>query len=757
MFLNVMGQDIAIGQWRGHLSYRYANDLAVAGNRVYCTASGSVFSYNSSTEEIQVLGKSEGLSDFGATCVAYDSLSKTTIIGYANANVDLVKNDKIINLSDIKRSSITGNKTINDITIRNGKAYLACGFGIVVINLTKEDVEDTYLIGPNGAQVNVNTVVFSSDSLYAATTSGIYRAANSGLFLSDFNNWKKETYLPTTNHFSICWFNNKLMTVKNTGGNSTMIYYRNINTNAWQRWDSTINFRCLRLKNFGDVLGTVYDGSVYIYNTSAVRTGTYYGYFGLSSPTDAEFDSKGNLYISDNFQSMVRRNASDGNFIKITPQGPPDNNVYSLSFDNGILWVAPGGASGLANRYRVLNISSMNAAGEWKLLDAGKIYNETGCFDLMVARVSPTNASHCFVGTWSNGMLEVTTDSILQHYTKANSSLDTASGRSSIWIQGMDFDSNGNLWISNAFTQNPLVVLTADKRWYSFPFPGYTLPPVQKLLTTSSGQKWLMAEKTGAFVYDDAGTLESNSDDKFRLMSFGSGKGGLPGTDIYTACEDMNGAIWIGTDKGIGVVFSPQSVFDPAGYDAEQIKIDQGGYIQYLLESEIVTAIEVDDNNRKWIGTAQSGLYLVSPDGTLQLEHFTVDNSPLVSNNIFDLEINRTTGEIFIATEKGLVSYKGTATKGNTECNEVLVYPNPVRENHSGPIAVRGLVQGAEVKITDAAGTLVYQTTALGGQAIWDGINLKGERAHSGIYFVFAADKDGNKGCSTKFLLLNKP
>jgi hypothetical protein len=297
-------------------------------------------------------------------------------------------------------------------------------------------------------------------------------------------------------------------------------------------------------------------------------------------------------------------------------------------------------------------------------------------------------------------------------------------------------------------------MLSADKRWYSYAFPGYTIPPVLQLIATSSGQKWILSEKMGAFVYDDAATPENISDDKFRLLGFELGKGGIPGSEVFALCEDLNGAIWIGTDKGVGVVFSPQSVFDPAGYDAEQIKIEMGGYVQYLLESETVTAIEVDDANRKWIGTAQSGVFLISPDGTEQLEHFTQETSPLVSNSINDIEINRRTGEVFIATEKGLVSYKGTATRSYPECQDVLVYPNPVREDYSGPIAIRGLVQGAEVKITDAAGTLVYQTTSLGGQSLWNGINLKGEKAHTGIYFVFAATKDGSKGCSTKFMLI---
>jgi ligand-binding sensor domain-containing protein len=320
--------------------------------------------------------------------------------------------------------------------------------------------------------------------------------------------------------------------------------------------------------------------------------------------------------------------------------------------------------------------------------------------------------------------------------------------------QGLDFDNSGNLWIANSGTTKPLAVYTVDKKWKSFTFENIALPNVLQLMVASSGQKWLVVERNGMIVYDDAGTPENETDDKVKNLKFEAGKGGIPGSDVFCMAEDRNGEIWLGTDKGVGVFYAPQTVFDESAQDAQPIKISQDGYVQFLLESEKVTAIAVDNANRKWVGTANTGVYLMSSDGTQQLKHFTEENSPLISNGITAINILETTGEVFFGTEKGIISYKDVATEGFSECKDVLVYPNPVRENYSGPIAIRSVVLDAIVKITDATGALVFETKAYGGQAIWDGTNFKGEKVATGIYFAFASNADGSKGCNAKILVI---
>ena len=278
------------------------------------------------------------------------------------------------------------------------------------------------------------------------------------------------------------------------------------------------------------------------------------------------------------------------------------------------------------------------------------------------------------------------------------------------------------------------------------------------LIITQSNKKWVVLPRAtnepGILVFDDNNTLDYTTDDKVKKLTFSSGRGAICGSEIFSIAEDKNGEVWVGTDKGICVFYSPDAVFSNENYDAQQIKIEQDGNIQYLLETEIVTAITVDGANRKWIGTLNSGVYFMSSDGTQQLEHFTKENSPLFSNAISSLAINPEDGEVFIGTDLGIISYRSTATEGVESC-DIFAFPNPVNNKYEGVVAIKGLTQDASVKITDVSGSLIYQTKALGGQAIWNGKNLKGEKAASGVYMVFSTAADGSESCSTKILIVN--
>jgi ligand-binding sensor domain-containing protein len=269
------------------------------------------------------------------------------------------------------------------------------------------------------------------------------------------------------------------------------------------------------------------------------------------------------------------------------------------------------------------------------------------------------------------------------------------------------------------------------------------------MIVNQDNYKWFISpDGNKIMVFDDNGTLSNTGDDRIKNNS------NFPGTSILSIVEDLDGEIWVGTDEGIAVFYNPSDVFDK-NIEAEQILIQQDGITQILLETEIITSIAVDGANRKWIGTQSSGIYLMSEDGTEQVEHFTTENSPLFSDNIFDIVINPKTGEVYIGTEKGLISYKGTATDADDDFNNIFVYPNPVKPNYNGVIAIRGLVQDTDVRITDISGNIVYETTSLGGQAIWDGKDFNGNRVQSGVYMVFNGSQDGAKKAAAKILFIN--
>jgi ligand-binding sensor domain-containing protein len=254
-------------------------------------------------------------------------------------------------------------------------------------------------------------------------------------------------------------------------------------------------------------------------------------------------------------------------------------------------------------------------------------------------------------------------------------------------------------------------------------------------------------------VYKNDGNFSSPNSSNTKKLSTVPGNGNLPSANIYCLAEDKDGDIWVGTDKGIAVFYSPDNILN--GGDAQQIFVEEDNKTQILLETELISAIAVDGGNQKWIGTRSNGIYLFSSDGQKQIHHFTDDNSPLFSNSILDIEIDGKTGEVFIATEKGMVSFQNTIIEPFEKFEEVYCYPNPVKPDYSGPVLIHGMMDNAVVKIVDVAGNLVYETTANGGQAIWYTKNLKGSRVSSGVYAVLAATKDGAQKTVTKILVIN--
>jgi ligand-binding sensor domain-containing protein len=276
------------------------------------------------------------------------------------------------------------------------------------------------------------------------------------------------------------------------------------------------------------------------------------------------------------------------------------------------------------------------------------------------------------------------------------------------------------------------------------------------LLIDSYNQKWgIMGRGAGIFVYNDNNTIENPNDDQYKFLNTNIGGGNLPSLQTYCFEEDLEGEIWVGTDKGITVFYDPSAIFSGYNFDAQQILITEGDYGQYLLSEERVKCITIDGANRKWVGTEKSGVFLLSDDGTEEIYHFTKDNSPLFDNNIIDIAINNENGEVFIGTDKGLISYRSDATEGVLIQSNTKVFPNPVKETYNGPIAISGLVTNANIKITDITGNLVFETFAKGGRAIWNGKNKNGERSSTGVYLVFSTDLYGEQKMISKILFIH--
>jgi hypothetical protein len=354
--------------------------------------------------------------------------------------------------------------------------------------------------------------------------------------------------------------------------------------------------------------------------------------------------------------------------------------------------------------------------------------------------------SVCYMGSWNHGLIRLKAGKITHVWTPVNSSLNGGVGNS-IRVSGIAVDPAKNVWATGILAAYNLNVLSsADSVWHPISIPG--MYPIG-LVIDDRGNKWINNQGMGITVFNENGTLDITSDDKIKNLTSEMGKGGLPTNTVNALAKDLRGQIWVGTLEGIAVFANPGTVFNPTFADASCPIIE--GYC--LLRDQKVNAIAVDGNNRKWIGT-ENGLYLVNPQGNKLLQHFTMENSPLFSNQVVEVQIDQQSGEIFIGTTKGTLSLMGEAIGGRENSDSLYVYPNPIQGDYDGPIAITSSFKDVEVKITTVSGRLVRAMNALGGQAIWDGNDSAGNRVSPGIYLAMVADKEGRHSGITQFVVL---
>jgi hypothetical protein len=762
--------NLAIGQWRIHLPFNKLNTVAEGNGVIYCAATDGLFVYKKDDGVISRLTRLEGLSDFDIKHIRYNHSYNVLVVVYQNSNIDLIKDDNsIFNISDILRANILGIKTINHIDFNGRYAYLSCGFGIVVLDLVRREIKDTYYFGPNGNQVNVYGTIIYGSEFFSATDDGIYRADINNPQLSLYTSWIKDTTLPQPNYpyNFISLYGNKLVANNDSvhgQSNSLMVF----DGTSWTYFNLNDQTAPSRVEFYGSHLTRVNGYSISAFDEAGNRThyvdaGAYDSCCHRNSNSQDGFvDSDNILWIADGTNGLVRYvNATDITFIY--PNGPASTSVYAMAAKDSRIWVAGGmiNSSGFYNSYSK-DGAYLLKNNQWKTFDktTNPALDTVAFFDFITVAVDPDDGDHAFVGSWGRGIFEFRENGIQNIFTTANSPLQSVASVSyQIQIGGLAFDSNKNLWVCNSAVSQPILKRKPDGTWQAYSVPLLLNSIPQGIMCDSRDRKWIVLPWTGGLaVFDEQNTFSHPADEvqdlHARRFTTASGKGKLPSIDVQCIAEDKDGQIWIGTAKGVGVLYSPDNVYS-GNYDFSQVTLQQDGNWQHLLETETVTAIAIDGANYKWFGTASSGVFWMSPDGTKLLGHYTTENSPLLSNYIFTIAIDQKTGEVFIGTEKGIVSVKGVAIEGSENFDSVYVYPNPIRPGYNGIIAIRGLVASANVKITDVSGNIVYETASLGGQAIWDGKNFKGERAQSGVYLVFCSNDDGTKTFVTKLLFMH--
>ncbi|HRZ76576.1 MAG TPA: two-component regulator propeller domain-containing protein, partial [Bacteroidales bacterium] len=651
--LPASAQGIGIGHWRDHLPYNNVISLAEAGKRIYGATPYSLYFWDDADGSINRLGKVEGLSDFGISWITYSEEHKTLVIAYTNTNIDLLRDGKIINISDIKRKPILGNKTINKATFIGEYCYLSCGFGIVVLDVEKKEIKDTWYIGPDGGHVDVLDLAYDGTYLYAATDEGLFSASFDHPNLANFESWTHDETLPhpQARYNALALFHNHLLANhSNTAYNTDTLYMRQLPDGTWTRVPNGNTYGKNGLKVFGDILYEVNNGDVTLYDTLFNSLGKIYQYIQPDSvilpfPQDVHLDARGYLWIGDQRSGLVRTHHLWESAI-IRPDGPSGNLVYEMSVSGNSLWVAPGGRNlQWGNIYYEGALYSFTDE-RWSYLDPTNSTIFNGVRDVLTVLVDPSDRSHVWAGSWGSGLFEFRDGSFVARYDGTNSALQAPPTLSpaEVRVGGMAYDQDHNLWVATSSADDLLCVRKNDGEWQSIYLGGMAFGASQaevgKIVIDDFGQKWVMMRGARILVYNDNHTIGQLSDDQARLLGSGVGQGNLKGSRVFSMARDRDGEIWVGTDEGVVVFYTPGNVFSGYDFDAQQVLVEVGGYAQYLLEEETVTAIAVDGANRKWFGTDRAGVFLMSADGTEQIHHFTSENSPLLSNSITDIAIN---------------------------------------------------------------------------------------------------------------------
>jgi len=730
-----------VGQWREHLPWNNAINVALgADNTIICATPYAAFTYDIADNSFIRKSKVNGLSDIGVSAMAHNAGEGVTLIAYSNSNLDLWTADRIINIPDIRISNVPGDKTIHSITMLSGKAYLGTGLGIIVIDLEKAQVDDTWRVGSSGGSVRVWGTAFSGDFVYAATEEGLKRASvNSDP--SDYRNWSAVLLFPparqvisSANGLSV--LAGDTVFISAGGDNFTPIYH----SSGILAIDATEGGLLVSSSQGGQGTVTLVDPA-----GREVRT---FSPPGLSRPRQALMTGE-ECWIADQDNGLFRVGPNMAE--RIFPNSPINIATGQMQFIGDALWVAAGTVNEAWNY-------TFNPNGVYRFRNQfwdgynQYVYPKIDTLLDFIAVAGQPSAGSVYCGSYGGGLLEITAGGELVIHKQ--NVLEAAIGDpSSYRVSGLAVDGQSNLWISNYGAPRNLVVRKADGGWNSFSIPFFhSENALSAIQVDELGQKWIVSPKgNGLFLFNSGASVDNTGDDQWRMFRQGRGNGNLPSNNVYCAVMDRNGFIWVGTDKGIAVVNCVTDAFS-AGCEAVIPVVQEDDFAGLLFGDEEVLCMAVDGANRKWVGT-RNGLWLIDAEGERILSRFTRANSPLLADEINSLAIDPISGELFIATAGGICSYRGTATEGSSGGTNVLVYPNPVPPGYGGIIAVRGLPANAQVKITELDGRLVFQVRAAGGQFTWNGRDYRGNRVSSGVYLVLVSDRENREKLATRIFI----
>lgn len=718
-----------MGTWRLHVSYNDIHSVSVTSTKIYGAAENGIMVFSLADNSISTLTKLDGLSSTNITQVAFDQQRSQLLITYADGDIDIVRENEIINFNTLKNAvTISGSKRINHISIRENLAYLSTDFGVVVFDLAQLAVKETWRdIGIGGEELEINQSTFYNDSIFLATETGVL-AGNLDDNLLDYNNWKRFTSGAFSGEIqSITNFNGDVYAAVNGSG----IY--EYEGSVWQIEPYLPNMQYQNI-TAGQTLLITAESSLYRVTSAGVVSTTESPL--VENPNIAFEDQAGKLWIGDSQNGLVS-DYTDA-FYSFTANGPTFPEGFRLHYNDqnkSIHAMSGGFTSALAPVGNEEYVNSFSE-GLWNV--------ESDLLDKDITGFQVDDDNKVYVASCGYG-LQVVQESETILFDETNSPLqNVATGRN---VRVTDIaPSTSGVWVAHAGASQSLHLLKNDNTWESFSFPAVSASWYPTDIEVDYlGNVWMLLNPAngGGILVFNKGTGESV------YLTDVANAGGLPSKSVYSIAMDRDGFVWIGTDKGVAYFPDPSGVFSSSINAVMPVFGNR-----YLLRDERVTAIEIDGGNRKWMGT-ENGLWLFNEFGEEQVYNFDAANSQLLSNTIVDLEINSYTGELFIITDAGIASFRSDATAGEVAFSKIKIFPNPVTNQFNGQVGISGLVTDAIVKITDVSGKLVWQSKANGGSVAWDVRDYNGRRAATGMYLVFCISEDGTESMVGKIAVVN--
>ncbi|WP_018343290.1 two-component regulator propeller domain-containing protein [Cytophaga aurantiaca] len=719
--------NVPIGVWRTHLSTASVATVSVANNKIYAASVKSSFTYDISDNHVASLSKIDGLTQSDIEVIRFNKSTNTGLIGYSNGNIDIIKNGSLSNFDVIFRSNVAGSKKINNITLYDQVAFISCDYGVTVIDLKRNEVIESWMNLRAGGLPNIvygATLNANQDSIFLATEYGLMsgRYNKPGVNLMDFTNWKVYTNISTTGINSVGELNGRVYAgVKQTG-----VFV--LTGSTWQNIGLTIDAECWNLVNSNNKLLVCAGSKLF-----SIQNATTYSAVGIPSYAghihDAVYDQSGSIWMADLNNGLIKLDGTNDSQVSLN--GPFSNKTFNLYYYKNTMLANSGGYdNAFARNYNADGFYEFQDQNQWVSYYRYNSNFPDGFSDNVVASYNSFDDT-LYIGSFGDGMVAFKKPNTFVKINTTNSPLK------SNYVTGLDTDEDGTLWITTYKTPQfspSLYSKTKAGAWSSYTMNTAKVENLNllQIKIDSFGNKWMrFSGNEGMMIFD-------NKTYQQRYFTTGATGGNLPSNKINCIEIDRKGVVWVGSDQGIAGFYDPSRAFS-----SSFVAPIYNGF--GVLFDKSITCIKTDGGNRKWVGTTE-GLWLFNDNFTEAIHFFTTVNSPLYSNYIISIDIHPLTGEVFIATDQGMISYRSDATVSETtDFSGAKIFPNPVRPGFSGVVAIEGLQDNVMVKITDMQGKLFYETRSNGGTATWNLVNYAGVRAETGMYLVFATTEKGEQ------------